>query len=523
MDIKYAVGITESEVTIPGIIQSQYYSKNSSPKIALISNTTHTVYMKLLATLQSFSNQLAYLSTNTIIANFTFPPQSGFSFENDSSSPVYIWRWITINAPDIVIEVDHSENKDNVLFKGFNDDHFLFNVPKHELVSSGSLSDALSSGTGQTPGSIPVVILTGSLKHIETKLKELLTTISNNPPIMSAAGEEIAKRQNRTPLEVSRVLGSVYGYKLDEPINYVQGVSISGRLRLHNLDMNYQNPNYDIAESVDFLLDDNKFNMNSKSGPNLAGMCWADELAQTTNDKKWEALVIKTAETYESNGKGKSPNPCDPDFGCEDMFFISTMLGRAYNLTRKNSYIDLVTNYLKDANTQQNNGLFWHNRITPYYWGRGNGFAAIAHTEALTYIPEKHPDRASIISSHIKHIDSLLSLQLPNGMWRQLLDLEGTYEEFSVTCMIGYSIARGIRLGWLDKKYMKYLDKIWRAVSSRIDDTAGLVDVCTGTGFQGVKSDYIYRKGEYGYDDRGGSMAIWFSTEMAKLLIEKGQ
>jgi len=87
----------------------------------------------------------------------------------------------------------------------------------------------------------------------------------------------------------------------------------------------------------------------------------------------------------------------------------------------------------------------------------------------------------------------------------------------SVTCMVGYALARGIRKGWLDNSFMPALEKTWSAAKKRISDNGDLVDVCSGTGFQQKRSDYIYRKAEYGYDDRGGSMAIWFSTEMALL------
>jgi rhamnogalacturonyl hydrolase YesR len=102
-------------------------------------------------------------------------------------------------------------------------------------------------------------------------------------------------------------------------------------------------------------------------------------------------------------------------------------------------------------------------------------------------------------------------------MWTQLLDFPGTYQEMSATCMIGYSMARGLRKGWLDQRFVSVLEKAWEGVNRRISNQGDLVDVCTGTGFQESREDYIYRAAEYGYDDRGGSMAIWFATEMERL------
>ena len=123
-----------------------------------------------------------------------------------------------------------------------------------------------------------------------------------------------------------------------------------------------------------------------------------------------------------------------------------------------------------------------------------------------------------MIEKHINHINALIKIQTPTGMWTQLLDESGTYQELSATCMIGYSITRGFKSGILNEYHMNSAKKAWLGTLSRIDDSGGLVDVCTGTGFQSTKSDYFYRKAEYGYDDRGGSMAIWFSTEMENLL-----
>ena len=107
--------------------------------------------------------------------------------------------------------------------------------------------------------------------------------------------------------------------------------------------------------------------------------------------------------------------------------------------------------------------------------------------------------------------------QLPSGMWTQLLDFPGTYQELSVTCMAGYALAKGIRKGWLPETLLETVRLAWDGCSRRISDTADLVDVCTGTGFQTKRSDYLYRAAEYGYDDRGGSMALWFATEMELL------
>ena len=44
-------------------------------------------------------------------------------------------------------------------------------------------------------------------------------------------------------------------------------------------------------------------------------------------------------------------------------------------------------------------------------------------------------------------------MQRPDGMFTQLLDEPGTYRELTSVCMVGYAVARGVRLGWLDESW----------------------------------------------------------------------
>ncbi|MCE2394389.1 hypothetical protein J4G02_07340 [Candidatus Poribacteria bacterium] len=41
-----------------------------------------------------------------------------------------------------------------------------------------------------------------------------------------------------------------------------------------------------------------------------------------------------------------------------------------------------------------------------------------------------------------------------------------------------------------------------------------VVDGCTGTGALETEHDYIVREALSGYDDRTGSLALWFAVEM---------
>lgn len=527
MNVQYNLGVDKSENPIMGFTDSIYHSSDNIHRVAIISglsglDNSDSFFSTATKGIESISNQIGFIASNvgantTGSSEYQFPPPTKTFHELENPEEMYIWRWLTMDSPDVVIELVESNRSETLIETiGFGEKN-KYGLEYTAFRGDSSLLSALASGSGPTPGPIPGIRITSESKNVNQALAGIITEISKTPPSRSEASEELQRRVSRTPKEVSNKLAQVYGFKLDQPINYVQGVAISGRLRLKAIDPDYSDPNKDIVALVEFLTEDLAFNENSKEGPNLAAMCWAEDLYEATSDSRWKDLLVKTAETYEKVPAGTSPKPCHPEFGCEDMFFISAMLGRAYKVTGQTIYADAYVNFLLDANIQQDNGLFWHNRTTPYFWGRGNGFASLAYAEALSYLPENHPRRDELLTIHIKHLEGMIAHQLPSGTWSQLIDLPGTYQEMSVTCMIGYSIARGIRKGWLDNSYMPSLEKIWSAAKRRIADNGDLVDVCSGTGFQQKRSDYIYRKAEYGYDDRGGSMAIWFSTEMAML------
>jgi rhamnogalacturonyl hydrolase YesR len=143
-------------------------------------------------------------------------------------------------------------------------------------------------------------------------------------------------------------------------------------------------------------------------------------------------------------------------------------------------------------------------------------------SEALTYLPTTHAHYKLLLARHLRHIRRMVELQQPDGSWLQLLDHAGSYHEMSATCMTGYALARGIRGGWLPQDEFLAATKLaWQAASHRIDEAAGLVDVCAGTGPQRGEHNtahaYINRPAVSGFDDRGGSMALWFAVEMAML------
>ncbi len=324
------------------------------------------------------------------------------------------------------------------------------------------------------------------------------------------------KHNLKSPIDVAISLDTYYGHELSRPVVYTQGVSLSGRLRLHELRSDLPDPSSEIIETVsEYLADPSAMFSDDNGSANFAGVCWADELASSTDDDSYLDLLRFTADLF---GSTVEDGIFDSDVRVEDFFFASTMLGRTFRSTGDSRYADLLADYLTTCDvTLQANDLWWHCKASPYFWGRGNAFAALGFAEALTYLPQDHRARAALVRTHLRHLSGLVNHQDESGMWRQVVDMPEAFLEFSATAMIGYSMARGLRLGWLDNKWRVVVDRTWDGLSQRISDHGELNHVCVGTGPLATLDDYINRSYTDGLDDRGGAMAIWFAVEMARL------
>ena len=137
--------------------------------------------------------------------------------------------------------------------------------------------------------------------------------------------------------------------------------------------------------------------------------------------------------------------------------------------------------------------------------------------ETLTYLPVDHSDRQTIIGMYARLMEPLRRLQHPSGMLNNVLDIQGSYLEFTATCMMGYSMARGIRLGFLSDDFRPAIDLAWQGVSERVDEAGNVVDACASTVVQNNVRDYLDRPAIFGFDDRSGGMALWFAVEMERL------
>lgn len=128
----------------------------------------------------------------------------------------------------------------------------------------------------------------------------------------------------------------------------------------------------------------------------------------------------------------------------------------------------LVARHTRDART----GLLYHawdashrqpwanpeTGLSRNFWGRADGWYAMALVDVLDYLPRSHADRPALIQTLRALAAAISAVQDPvTGLWYQVLDQPsrtGNYLEASASSMFVYALAKGVHQGYLDHRYL---------------------------------------------------------------------
>lgn len=208
------------------------------------------------------------------------------------------------------------------------------------------------------------------------------------------------------------------------------------------------------------------------------------ELYRHTKNAKRLALGLEFADRQWAN-----PTPDgmsrEARYWADDLYMMTLLQVQAYRATGQRKYVDrmahTMTVYLDSL--QQPNGLFFHGAGSPFFWSRGNGWAAAGMTELLRSLPADHPQRAAILSSYRKMMATLLQNQSPSGLWRQLVDKPELWDESSGSAMFAFAMITGVKEGWLaPNEYSPAARRAWLGLVAQLDADANVQHVCVGTG-----------------------------------------
>jgi rhamnogalacturonyl hydrolase YesR len=328
----------------------------------------------------------------------------------------------------------------------------------------------------------------------------------------------LTSRVSRDPLAIARVLAT--RYPQNPIVSYIPSVAWVNTLRLADLTKEDVHREKVLRETAPWLkgerpLFGERIALTAASGT----MIYAD-LAER-GEASARALAIQGADAaarvgangYAQHGQGWT----------DDMFMTAAILARTGRMAGRERDLDQLAAILISyaERLQKPDGIFVHFTDGRIAWGRGNGFAALGLTEALTTLPPKHPSRARVLDVYRRQMNGMKPMQAPDGMWRQVVDEPGAYREQSVTAMTMTAMARGVRLGWLDETYRPVIDRAWRGLAAHITEDGKIVDICTGTGSGPTLRYYLDRAAIHDFDDRGGAMALFAAVEFHRLAQTK--
>ena len=173
----------------------------------------------------------------------------------------------------------------------------------------------------------------------------------------------------------------------------------------------------------------------------------------------------------------------------------------------------------------------WANKTTgvsPNFWDRAVGWYAMSLVDGLDYFPLDHPQRPVLLKALQRLAPVLTKFQdAQTGTWSLVMGQEGrkgNYAEASGSSMFVYALAKGVRMGYLDKSFMKVAQKGYAGIlkSFVATETTGAL-AFNGTVSVGGLGGKPYRDGSYDYylseplrknDLKGVGPFILASTEM---------
>ncbi|MGH9819334.1 MAG: glycoside hydrolase family 88 protein [Pyrinomonadaceae bacterium] len=175
----------------------------------------------------------------------------------------------------------------------------------------------------------------------------------------------------------------------------------------------------------------------------------------------------------------------------------------------------------------------WADKMTgraPMFWGRAMGWYAMALVDVLDYLPKDHPKRAALIAILNREMTAIEKVQdKRSGLWWLILDAPGrdkNYFEASASCMFAYSLAKGVRMGYLPTSFASSANAAWAGIQKEFvenkDGGVNLLKTIGGAGLGGKP----YRDGSYDYyvgektvtnDPKGVGACLLAAVEMENL------
>jgi unsaturated rhamnogalacturonyl hydrolase len=169
--------------------------------------------------------------------------------------------------------------------------------------------------------------------------------------------------------------------------------------------------------------------------------------------------------------------------------------------------------------------------LSQNFWGRADGWYAMALVDVLDKFPVNHPKRAELLAILNRLATAVTKYQdAKTGLWYQIMNKpleKGNYPEASASCMFVYALAKGAREAYLPARYIAVAKKGYKGIVKRFIETDANGEVnLNGTVSVGGLGGKPYRDGSDKYylsekvvknDPKGVGAFIQASVEIERL------
>ncbi len=142
--------------------------------------------------------------------------------------------------------------------------------------------------------------------------------------------------------------------------------------------------------------------------------------------------------------------------------------------------------------------------VSPHFWSRAIGWYAMALVDVLDYFPENHPKRQNLVQ-YLQRLAPVLAKyqDKQSGVWYQMTsqgNRKGNYFEASASCMFVYTLAKGVRKGYLSTNFLTIAQKGYAGILKEFieKESDGSISLNKTVSVGGLGGN-PYRDGSYEY------------------------
>jgi unsaturated rhamnogalacturonyl hydrolase len=185
----------------------------------------------------------------------------------------------------------------------------------------------------------------------------------------------------------------------------------------------------------------------------------------------------------------------------------------------------------------------WANPVTgasSNFWGRADGWYAMALVDTLDFIPTNNPAQAELLAQLKKFSAGIVKWQdADSGLWWQVMDQgnrKGNYLEATASAMFVYALAKGVNDGELSRDIIPAILKGYNGIITKLikfdGKTISLTQCCSVAGLGSASANGRMRDGSFDYyvsepvvenDLKGVGPFILAGIEVQKILDSHNQ